>query len=273
MTTIPALEVHVSHACNLSCESCSHFSNHGHKGKPSARQLLTELQPWASRLAPKVIRLLGGEPMLNPELCEIIASVRGLWPASVLQMTTNGLLAKGWDDGELLKVLLVADCHVHLSIHSQDEEYQQKLMPTWGILERWQLAGITVSTEDMNKRWTRRYKGYGPTSEPYEDNQPEKSWSICPAREAMQVFEGKLWKCSPIAYLQLQKRKYGETLSAKWDPYLAYVPLEPTATDEELQGFVSKRAEPICCMCPAKPEPFQKPNPLHRNTIDVLTKV
>src|SRR5260221_8082020 len=26
------LEMHVAHACNLTCESCSHFSNQGHKG-------------------------------------------------------------------------------------------------------------------------------------------------------------------------------------------------------------------------------------------------
>src|SRR5579885_321548 len=26
------LEIHVTHACNLKCESCSHYSDQGHKG-------------------------------------------------------------------------------------------------------------------------------------------------------------------------------------------------------------------------------------------------
>lgn len=32
MPDIYNLEIHVAHACNLACESCSHYSNHGHKG-------------------------------------------------------------------------------------------------------------------------------------------------------------------------------------------------------------------------------------------------
>ena len=29
---VPLLEIHAANACNLTCESCSHFSNNGHKG-------------------------------------------------------------------------------------------------------------------------------------------------------------------------------------------------------------------------------------------------
>ena len=26
------IELHITHACNFSCEGCSHYSNHGHSG-------------------------------------------------------------------------------------------------------------------------------------------------------------------------------------------------------------------------------------------------
>ena len=29
---VKQLELHVTHACNFTCEGCSHYSNHGHKG-------------------------------------------------------------------------------------------------------------------------------------------------------------------------------------------------------------------------------------------------
>ena len=30
--TIDNLEIHVTHACNLRCENCTHYSNYGHSG-------------------------------------------------------------------------------------------------------------------------------------------------------------------------------------------------------------------------------------------------
>ena len=35
MHDIKQLELHVTHACNFTCEGCSHYSNHGHFGNIS----------------------------------------------------------------------------------------------------------------------------------------------------------------------------------------------------------------------------------------------
>ena len=37
MLDIKHLEIHVAHACNLRCESCSHYSDHGHKASLKVR--------------------------------------------------------------------------------------------------------------------------------------------------------------------------------------------------------------------------------------------
>jgi hypothetical protein len=36
------------------------------------------------------------------------------------------------------------------------------------------------------------------------------SWQICPARSCRQLFRNRLWKCSPITYLRLQKETFPE---------------------------------------------------------------
>jgi hypothetical protein len=77
----------------------------------------------------------------------------------------------------------------------------------------------------------------------------------------MQLFRDRLWKCSPIAYLQLQKETY-PNLSSHWDRYLAYQGLTPDCSDGELLAFVQQQEEDICRMCSADPERFDKPSPL-----------
>ena len=97
------------------------------------------------------------------------------------------------------------------------------------------------------------YKGYGINSEPFEDNDPEQSWNNCRAgQKCFQLYESNIYKCCMTAYLQLQKDKYGDLLSKKWDPYLKYIPLSFDSTDDEIIEFFNRKAEPVCGMCPKK---------------------
>ncbi len=118
---------------------------------------------------------------------------------------------------------------------------------------------IRVRLVHSYRQWTRRYKGHGAAMEPFADGRPGDSWLNCPAR-CPQLFEGRIWKCAPLAYLGMQDRKFG--LSEAWRPYLAYAPLEPRADDAEITRFFARAEEPECGMCSAKPQRFDLPSPL-----------
>ena len=60
----------------------------------------------------------------------------------------------------------------------------------------------------------------------------------------------------------MQKSKY--RLSDKWDPYLAYRPLEPGCSRAELRAFAALEDEDACSMCSSKRRLFELPNPLRR---------
>src|SRR5438045_65614 len=92
MLNIENLEIHVSHACNLTCEGCSHYSNQGHKGMLSLEEAERWMLLWNRRLRPAILSLLGGEPTLHPRLTEFVILSRRLWPASHLRLVTNGFL-------------------------------------------------------------------------------------------------------------------------------------------------------------------------------------
>jgi organic radical activating enzyme len=195
------LELHVSHVCNLTCESCSHYSNQGHRGNLDLAQADAWMSAWSHRITVGSFCLLGGEPTIHPELSEFIPLVRRHWPQTRIEIVTNGLLLARHPD---LPRVMAANGEVELivSVHHDSEEYRMRVQPVFDLTDHCRATlRIRISVRESHKNWTRRYLGVGDAMTPFEDEDPRRSWEICPARQRRQLFEGKLWKCSPIAYL------------------------------------------------------------------------
>lgn len=260
MRNIARLELHLVHACNLACESCSHYSNHRLRGILSLEDGDRWMALWSHRLNPAIFALLGGEPTIHPRLTEFIGMARRHWPEAKIQVVTNGFFLERHPN--LPRVLAVdPNAVLAISIHGNSPEYWEKFGPQWNLSAKWRSEyGIKVEYWESFGRWTRRYRGYGDTAEPFEDGNPRQSWEICPARYCPQLSEGRIWKCAALAYLHLLDAGYN--LGPKWRPYLNYVPLGPDCTDEELNGFFDKEEEFYCGMCPARQERFRLSSPL-----------
>lgn len=255
------LEIHVTHACNLSCMQCTHYSNHRHRGLLSADEADRQMGLWSRRLQPALFSLLGGEPTLNPELSEILRIAHKHWPRSQLQLVTNGFLLERHPD--LPALLEETGCRLEISVHHQSREYQSLLEPVRKLVDGWQAHHkIHVHWRASNTRWTRTYRGDGSSMRPYRDENPRQSWEQCRARWCPQIHEGKLWKCPQLAYLRMQLVKFGLGDEPEWKPYVNYRPLDPECSDAELREFVAREDEQYCTMCAATPELFQLPSPL-----------
>ena len=262
MYDIEQLELHVTHACNFTCEGCSHYSNHGHTGNISLDDCEEWLYGWSRRVKPKTFTILGGEPTLNKDLPEIVYMVRAMFPdpTTGIDVITN---ATGLHLQPRLPQMLVATgATLAVSIHSTEHpNYIKKFKRGYKLAKKWKHdLGVWVEFWDFtNKEWVRQYKGFGDRMMPYEDNNPRKSWEVCISKYAMQLHEGKLWKCPALAYLPLQAKKYN--LSDKWNPYLKYQSLDVDCTDEELEEFLNREDESFCSMCPANRDVYTKPDP------------
>jgi hypothetical protein len=254
------LEIHVAHACNLACESCSHYSNHAHKGLVSLEEAEAWMAPWGARVTPKFFSLLGGEPTVHPELTQFARIARRHWPRSTLRIVTNGFFL---DRHPELPRFMREDGHtiLNISVHHSAPEYRERMRPVLALADKWvRDYGIRIQVFTSNESWTRRYKGYGAAMEPFDDRDPRSSWQNCAAKTCPQVYEGRIWKCAPLAYLRMQHERFG--LSARWAPYLGYRPLEPGCSDQELAAFFALEEESHCSMCAAKPEHFSLPMPM-----------
>lgn len=260
MISVRHIEMHVTHTCNLQCDNCGHFSNLGLTGHLSLEAAERDMRPWGARLSPGVFDLMGGEPTLHPRLPEFLRLARRYWPLARLRLITNGWFLARHGDG-LAQALSETNAHVEVSVHHQGETYQRKMQEVRALLDAWWTTHRVCSTwRDSFARWQRMYRGYGKQMEPYADGQPATSWSNCLSKWCLNLFEGRLYKCPPVAYLPMLDRRHG--LLPSWDPYLKYRPLEPDCSDDELRAFVARRVEAVCGMCPAHPERVALKSPI-----------
>jgi hypothetical protein len=87
-----SLEAHVVDHCNLTCAECCSLSPYLPRWAVEPADLARDVA-WAARVvAPRVFKLVGGEPLLHPDLAELVRIVRASGVAPRVSITTNGLL-------------------------------------------------------------------------------------------------------------------------------------------------------------------------------------
>jgi organic radical activating enzyme len=87
-----ACEIAVAQHCNLSCRACSHLSPLLSKDFADPETLRSDLKTMAKYYHTKYTQLLGGEPLLHPNILSIIAVVRESGISDHVGVWTNGLL-------------------------------------------------------------------------------------------------------------------------------------------------------------------------------------
>jgi organic radical activating enzyme len=252
------IEIHVSHSCNLTCQSCNHYSNHGHKGQLSLQEFEDWTIPWSRRIKPNWFSIMGGEPTMNQELTKITEKSAKIWGGSRIRIITNGFFLK--NHPHLPRIMEKHNVQLRLSVHDDTKEFEEKINPVRELVKKWQKNHPRLQvnwTNSFKNTWKQTYKGFGNEMMPFEDNNPGESWNKCSVKFCRQIFLGKLWKCPNVAYLQMQDKKF--KLNEKWLPYLGYrdgnlqgQALEPRATYSEIKDFYEQKQIFHCSMCPSK---------------------
>jgi hypothetical protein len=91
---LEGIDISVAEHCNMACYSCNHFSQLAepvYADLAETEQDLKRLSELSMGNIPAIM-LVGGEPLLNPELPEFMRIAREYFPKSRVQIITNGLL-------------------------------------------------------------------------------------------------------------------------------------------------------------------------------------
>lgn len=91
---LPYLETHLTDHCNLNCRACNHFCPISEEIYWDVNQFETNLKILESKFSIQKLRLLGGEPLLHPEIIKFITISRTTLPNTDIRIVSNGALIK-----------------------------------------------------------------------------------------------------------------------------------------------------------------------------------
>lgn len=115
---LPYLEFHVADHCNLNCKACEHYSSLVKSPKFTDLNKFTKdikkLHEFVDDIG--MIRILGGEPLLNPELDEYIVLARKLYPKAIIRVVTNALLLLNMPE-HFFQTLKNNAAEIHISLY------------------------------------------------------------------------------------------------------------------------------------------------------------
>lgn len=86
------IEINIADHCNLACESCAHFSPITKKGFFSTEKLQRNLAILTKSMRIEYAELLGGEPLLHPNIMELVDIVLASGITDRVKIVTNGVL-------------------------------------------------------------------------------------------------------------------------------------------------------------------------------------
>lgn len=191
-------EYHVSYHCNLNCKGCGHYSNIAPKefgdfeGFKRDIHRLKELF-WGIR----TIRLMGGEPLLNPKLPDFCRAAREVFPDADIRVVSNGLLIPSIDV-ELLKTMKENHIGFDITLYPPTSELKEKI--ELRCLEN----GILCVMSGKVSQFFRITNAKG-------DSDKEKEHEKCISRRCHFLENGKVSVCG----LPILNKKYKDVVNSK----------------------------------------------------------
>lgn len=262
------------------------------KGVVRLEESLEWLKFWSNYLDPEEVTVFGGEPLLHPQFIDWCKTLRKLWPNAGLRINTNGYYLNSIAEniGELFTEEIKPQFIV--SIQTGHEPYYSMVKNNIELIKNltlkslrdknpskevnWNLwldepdifkswwrididdydTGIRITTCEQHKiPWQAHYQNKEERLKPfyhYDDNWFKDNHKFCQAKNFVNLYKGKLYKCPTVAVLGHTLQTFNIHNDNDWEPYLKnYQSLSTTATYNEIEAWFKTQQNPeqVCNMC------------------------
>lgn len=253
------VEVNLADHCNLNCQCCDHFSPIAKPCFLDYAQYEKDLQRLAELTESKIgiIKLQGGEPLLNNSLIDFIKVTRKYFPDSLICIFTDGLLLSKWGKNPPEKNIWQAVKDYEIEIRITDYPINLKIDE---IKEQCKTYEISFTTEPPPfKKGSRvwyfseigalKYKGVKHSvKHPFDlsgNVEPFRFISCHQFNESIVLRDGKIYTCPMIPYVHYFNEYFGQNLNMTENDC---IDIYKAKSYEEIAEFCTHRM-PFCSYC------------------------
>ena len=228
-------EVHLADHCNLNCASCSHFSPISHEHYLNCETFEQDCKRLYELTHGKIERmhLVGGEPLLHPELIKILTIAGKYFNDGVVEIITNGILLlkqpkEFWEACKENKItIMITNYPIKLDdekIKELAKNYKIDLEYLGGEEKTFHLIPLDINGKQ----------------------DPEESFRKCGAKNlCIQLKDGKLFTCHTAAHIKIFSDYFKKELYTSENDY---IDIYKARNLKEILKFLSK-AIPFCRYC------------------------
>jgi len=194
--TLNYLETHLCDHCNLKCKGCGHNCDEiKDEIFADINQYEKDINELSKKIKIRKIRLLGGEPLLHPEVEKFISATRKAFPKSSIHIVTNGILIPSmkedfWETCRKCKAKI--DITQYPILKDKFPMYKKIIRKN-----KVELGSVSIVKKFGNKA---DYKG---------KSNYIKSFQSCGSKYCVNLWKSKLWTC-PACYREYVKEKFSK---------------------------------------------------------------
>ena len=273
---VPKIEFYITNVCNLTCKDCNRYNNYNFKGWQDWNDYRDVYAEWAKKISIRQIVILGGEPLLNPSICDWITGINKLWNCDI-QILTNGThlnnvprlydLLQTWHSWVQVSVHNVNDLEQHFQNIRKFLKEPIKFFDDKTVTNNKEIrrgadyalidqngVKISVSVQDSFYNISIYPNNNGKLT--LHNNDPGLAHKDCGfvKYKNYHFIRGKLYKCGPVALLPEFDQQYPLDISAEDRVLLnSYRPLSIDDFEDRGADFINNidNVIPQCKFCPS----------------------
>lgn len=231
-------EVHIVDQCNLNCKQCSHFAPLAEDWYIDIKDYQRDCERLSELFHGEMLRMniLGGEPLLHPQIVEIMKITRTNFPVGMIAIETNGILLPSMPE-EFWEACKIYDVDIDPTYYPIKFDYAEykKIAEEKGV----RYTSDPLVTKRMNKMF--------PICLRNPNNAVMKSNFLrCPfANQCITLKNGRLYPCMIAAHAVHLKKYFNLNITLSEEDS---VDIYSVKTKDELMEKIAKPI-PFCRYC------------------------
>jgi organic radical activating enzyme len=261
------VSISITDVCNLTCSECFSFNNLKLKGHQDWTQQKDLYKQLSKDINFTKLEILGGEPLLHPDLESWVVGIRQLWPNSKLFVTTNG--TRLLTTKNLYSLLQNNQVILNISLHGYNNQKitdsimdflqhpvnkSTRVADGGATLVKRYLDTNGVQIQLINDRKFVKQNNF--IENKFYRNDPKKAHQVCQLKHCHVFYNSKLHKCNltyavPNANQQLDLNLDPDAI----DLIKQYEPMQADWSYERKKEFLDNidQAIPQCALCTEQP--------------------